>query len=508
VTVRTAAAGTPSASALGAPAWLLAFVAALTLARLAAAAAIPLTEDEAYYRLWAASLQLGYYDHPPMIAWWIRTGLTLAGDSPLGVRLIPTLAAGLTGLLVFDLAARLGAGRASAARAAVWFNATLLIGLGGQIATPDVAATPFWVATLCCLARTGKGRDAGWWLAAGATAGLACLSKYSALFMAPGVVIWLVMTPAGRARLLTPWPWMAALVAGAIFSLNVAWNAGHHWVTFVKQFGRIAPHGLKPQFLAELIVGQALLLNPLITVFAARGLAAAGRAPGRPDQVDGRLILATSLPFAAYLILHSLHDRVQAHWPVPLYPGLAILAAAAAERARGWLAGLRRWAAPAGLTIAGLGLAHLALPATDVHGLADPTGAVRGWPDFARAVNRVRDRQGAAWIGTLSYGVTAQLDAAGADAPVVELAERDRYLPNDASWRADVAKPGVVVDLRRRSTQDALAPCFARVTPLGELVRGSDPDRHSRYAVFRVEGARPDLLTNGCDAALKGTGAR
>jgi hypothetical protein len=40
------------------------------------------------------------------------------------------------------------------------------------------------------------------------------------------------------------------------------------------------------------------------------------------------------------------------------------------------------------------------------------------------------------------------------------------------------------------------------VTPLGEVVRGSDPDRHSRYAVFLVTGARPDLLTRGCASAF------
>ena len=41
----------------------------LTALRLAAAGSIHLTEDEAYYRLRAQHLQLGYLDHPPMIAW-------------------------------------------------------------------------------------------------------------------------------------------------------------------------------------------------------------------------------------------------------------------------------------------------------------------------------------------------------------------------------------------------------------------------------------------------------
>ncbi|MDN8823160.1 hypothetical protein Q0M41_13995, partial [Staphylococcus aureus] len=59
---------------------LTALLGAAVVLRLAAAWEIPLTEDEAYYRLWAGHLQAGYYDHPPMIAWWIRVGTLVAGD--------------------------------------------------------------------------------------------------------------------------------------------------------------------------------------------------------------------------------------------------------------------------------------------------------------------------------------------------------------------------------------------------------------------------------------------
>lgn len=488
----------PGGRADAPPVWLLGFILAITTARLLTAAVIPLTEDEAYYRLWAASVQLGYYDHPPMIAWWIRAGMTLAGDNPLGERLIPSLTSGLTSLLIFDLARRLGAAREIAARASVWFNATLVIGMGGSLATPDAAATPFWVLTLCCLARTGGARDGPWWIGAGLAAGLACLSKYSGLFIAPGVLIWLALTPDGRASLRRPWPWAAAFIAAAVFSLNIAWNAQHHWETFAKQFGRIAPHGFAPQYLIELIVGQFLLLNPLIAIFVVRGLPGAWRAPATPGRIDGRLLAATSAPFAAYLAIHALHDRVQAHWPAPIYPALALIAASEAAAASGWLAGLRRWAAPVGLGLSSLALAHVALPITDIPGLNDPTGAIRGWPVFAKRVDQIRAAQGAAWIGTLSYGATAQLDAMRVSAPVVEITERDRYLPGDGSWRADLDKPGLVVDLARRAKMAALGRCFAQVRPLPGVIRSQGASRHDRYAVFLVTGARPGLLTAGC----------
>ncbi|MDI1364577.1 MAG: glycosyltransferase family 39 protein, partial [bacterium] len=148
----------------------------LTVLRLVAARWIHLTEDEAYYRLWAEHLRFGYYDHPPMIAWWIRLGVTLVGDNPLGVRLAPVLATGLATCFVASLASTLGASPSTALRSAVWYNATTTIGLGGILATPDAPATLFWIVTLWCLARIWAGRSPAWWLAAGLAAGLALLS--------------------------------------------------------------------------------------------------------------------------------------------------------------------------------------------------------------------------------------------------------------------------------------------------------------------------------------------
>ena len=482
--------------------FVLLFVAAVTLARLAFAAVISLTEDEAYYRLWATSLQFGYYDHPPMIAWWIRGGMAIAGDNPLGVRLLPALSSGLTSLLVFDLTKRLGGSERAAARAAVWFNATLLIAAGGFLATPDAAAVPFWTLTVWSLARTTEARPARWWIAAGLFAGLACISKYSALFLAPGVLVWLLLTPGGWKRLQSPWPWVAGLIAAAIFATNVEWNATHHWVSFEKQFGRAAPGRIAPQFMLELIVGQILLLNPAIAWFTARGAGDAWRE--RKATASGAspvLLIAMCAPFVAYLLLHSLHDRVQAHWPAPLYPSLAILAALGAESApaKGIQAGFRRVAAPLGLGLAALVLLHLALPVTDLKGARDPAMEVRGWPSFAAKAEALRQSNHAAWIGTLSYGVAGQLSAQRIIAtPVAELGERDRYPAGEGSWRANLSQPGLVIDLDRRITAADLHRCFANVAPAGELERGNAAEKPVGYAAFVVSGPTRDVLHEGC----------
>lgn len=473
------------------------FLALISMARLIAAWAIPLTEDEAYYRLWAQSLQFGYYDHPPMIAWWIRLGTMLAGDDPLGVRLAPVLATAATSWVVFDIARRLGAGTATAERAAIWYNATLLVAVGGQMATPDAPATLFWALALWCALRAWE--HPRWWLAAGAAAGLGCLSKYSALFLGPGMLLWLVSSADGRTRLKTPWPWSAVVIAAAIFSVNIVWNAEHHWLSFAKQFGRVAPSGLALQHLPGLFLSQFLLLNPLIALYAADGLAKAWRGRAANPGANLFMLLATGAPFAAYLVLHALHDRVQAHWPAPLYPGLAICAAFAAGPVR--LGGRMRriqWGAPAfGLGLGGLALVHLALPQTDLFS-GDPAASLRGWPSFAAELNAVARQQHAAWVGTVSYGLAAQLDDQPAlGVPVIQLAERNRYGPADRSWTVEPGRAGLVLDLTRRLELSDLTACFEHAEPLGFLKRGEDETR-SRYALFRVQGAKRDLLNQGC----------
>src|SRR5690606_33356912 len=49
-----------------------------------------MTEDEAYYWLWSQNLDWGYFDHPPMVAWWISVGYELF-QNELGVRILTAI---------------------------------------------------------------------------------------------------------------------------------------------------------------------------------------------------------------------------------------------------------------------------------------------------------------------------------------------------------------------------------------------------------------------------------
>src|ERR1700685_3260759 len=305
-------------------------VLALVALRLLGAAWTPLTFDEAYYWMWSKYLAFGYYDHPPMVALVIRLGTMIAGDTEFGVRLVSILLSLPMSFAVYRTAAILCGGRRVAATATILLNVTMMAAVGTLIVTPDsplLVASSFVVLYLAKVLETGRG---AWWLAVGVAVGAALLSKYTALFFGPAILIWLVCVPKLRRWLLSPWLYLGGFVALLIFSPVLLWNADHHWVSFLKQIGRARIEDFKLGFIGELLPTQVAFATPLVFILGAMGLYAlsARRAGAMAARV---LINATFWTIVAYFIWHSLHARVEANWFAPVYPAFAIAAAVAAN---------------------------------------------------------------------------------------------------------------------------------------------------------------------------------
>src|ERR1700748_2849967 len=255
---------------------------ALGALRLVAAAYTPLTFDEAYYWMWSKSLAGGYYDHPPMVAFVIRLGTLIAGDTELGVRLVSILLALPMSFAVYRTAEILFGGQRVAATATILLNVTLMAAVGTIIVTPDaplLVAASFVLFFLAKVLETGRG---AWWLAVGAAVGAALLSKYTAMFFGPAILIWLVAVPKLRRWFASPWPYLGGLVALAIFAPVILWNADHHWVSFIKQIGRARIEDFRPAFIAELIPTQIAFATPLVWILGAMGLCALFRRDNAP----------------------------------------------------------------------------------------------------------------------------------------------------------------------------------------------------------------------------------
>jgi 4-amino-4-deoxy-L-arabinose transferase-like glycosyltransferase len=470
-------------------AWIAALV-ALTLVRLAVAAALPLSPDEAYYWVWSRALAPGYLDHPPMVALWIRAGTWLAGEGAFGIRLLGPLAIALGSVLLADAGERLFPGRRAGLVAATLLNATLLLGGGAVTMTPDTPLLFFWVAALWALVRLVRDRRGAWLLAVGLFAGLALDSKYTAVFLGLGVLLWLLIVPSARASLRTPYPWLAGLVAALLFAPVMAWNASHDWVSFARQGGRTGAWdpARALQFLGELIGGQIGLATPLIFVILAGGVVTTVHRAWRGRDPAWTLLAALTVPPLLVFLQHAFGDRVQGNWPAILYPPAAL--AGSGLTGRFWQR-LRLPAVALGGAITVAVYAQATIGLVPLSPRIDPTALrLAGWPALAGQLAAIAREQGARFVAADDYGVAAKLARTLPPGLAVIGAEQ--------RWRlfdlppADLAgSSGLLVRSMRRDASVDRAP-WAELREIGQASRARDGQEIERFRVYRVIG-RPAL---------------
>ena len=457
-------------------------VAALVALRLVAAAFTPITFDEAYYWMWSKHLAGGYYDHPPMVAFVIRAGTLIAGDTGFGVRLVSILLALPMSYAVWRATEILFGGARVAASAVILLNVTLMAAVGTLIVTPDaplLVASSFVLFFLAKVLQTGRGV---WWLAVGAAAGCALLSKYTAMFFGPAIVIWLAAVPKLRHWLLSPWLYLGGLVALALFAPVIAWNADHQWVSFIKQLGRARIEDFRPAFIAELVPTQFAFATPAVFILGAMGLHAM---VWRRSGAYASRVLVNSMfwTVVAYFIWHSLHARVEANWFAPVYPAFAVAAAVAAHLTpwEGWqksIAGFcARWAAPTGIVL----FALLVVQAdtgllTGYRRDATVRSVGVGWPETAREIEATRVRVGATCVLAPDYGTTSWLTFhLPKGSCVAQQAQRIRWINMGEPDAALLKGKLLYVHDSVPSDKPFLKDHFARVEKVGEAQRKRGP---------------------------------
>jgi 4-amino-4-deoxy-L-arabinose transferase-like glycosyltransferase len=314
---------------------LAALIVATLAARLLFAAALGLGIDESYMVAAGRKLQLSYFDHPP-IAWWLAWGMAhLTGSESAALVRLPFVALfALTTWLMYRVTSALF-GREAGLWAAVVLNLAPVLGVtAGTWVLPDGPLFAALLGALACLvpALRSDGRTAwGWWLAAGACAGLALCSKYLAALSLLGAVGFLATEPASRHWLMRPHPYVAGLVALVIFSPVLIWNAEHGWVSLLFQGGR-AGGSLYPFGPLVAIAGQAAFLLPWIWFpLVWCGVVAARRGP---SDAKRWLLFCLAAPPILLFTLAELRSNRLFHWAAPGYLMLVPLLGEAIARRR------------------------------------------------------------------------------------------------------------------------------------------------------------------------------
>jgi 4-amino-4-deoxy-L-arabinose transferase-like glycosyltransferase len=473
---------------------LLAAVVVLTLLRFAAGAVLPLSADEAYYWLWSRHLAAGYYDHPPLIAFAIRAGTALFGNTAFAIRCAGLALSVAASWAVWQTAKLTLPERPAAAWACLFFNLTLMVAVEAMAATPDapvIAAAAFF---LYFLARVEAGHGGQWWLAAGIAAGIGLLSKYTALFFGAGALVWLLADPRGRRWLLSPWPYAGGLIALLIFLPNLLWNARHDWMTFAFQFGRVDRGPFTLRFLGEFVAAQFGMATPFIFILALFGLFVR----------DGRSRLAAAMiwPAAAYFLFHALHDRVQGNWPSFLFPALALCAADAMFRIypTGWRARLVEFSRKAAVPVAALmlGLVYLqAVTGILPLGRKDPLQRLLafGFAQTANDIVAVAQKHHAVALLTTEYKTTAWLRyyLLKENVAVVPVDEPWRWLMTPSASKALLSQPLLYVANVRQDGVATVAQMFDTVRDCGTVTRSRGNQPIDRYRLYCVSGAKPGV---------------
>jgi len=316
------------------PAWsykyqVLILITVIGILRLTLAFIVELGNDEAYYWLYSQHLKSNYFDHPPMIALWIRTttlNLSLQ-DYPGFIRLGSVISCCIASWFMFKCVSALSNQRAGWF-AACLYNAFFYTGVtAGIFVWPDAPQMLFWTWSLYLVVLiTLHEHTWKYWILFGVISGLCIMSKIHGLF------IWIGF---GCYTLFYKRNWLTniRLYAAVLISISIClpilfWNIHYNFLTYRFNGPRIDIENSSLNWLYFLneIYGQVFKNNPLNFVFIISGLLAFYRL--HIERLPALIIFNfTGILLASVLLIISLFKPTLPHWSGPVYVTLLPLAA-------------------------------------------------------------------------------------------------------------------------------------------------------------------------------------
>lgn len=226
--------------------------------------AMGLMPQDAYYYFYGEHPALSYYDHPPAIAWLLKAFTAILGNKAYAVKLADSVTTLGTMIAFYHLSLHF-LSRHRAANAFVVLFSTLMVTILSLVSTPDVPLMLFWTLSLLFLYRAVFLEKKAYWLLAGVMMGLAFDSKYTAVFLPAGLLLFLITSTHYRKWLLSPWLWSALLLMMLASSPVIIWNIQHDMASFrFQSTGRAGGIEVRPLDVLGVIGHQAAILMPVL----------------------------------------------------------------------------------------------------------------------------------------------------------------------------------------------------------------------------------------------------
>jgi len=281
-----------------------------TLLNAIQASTLELQGDEAYYWLYSRYLDWGYFDHPPMVALFIRIGDSIMHNE-FGLRMLTVLASSVSIYLLWLILKKYAV---DAVAFVLIISGVFIFHIYGFTTTPDAPLFLFTVLFYFFYQRYIK--EDKLWLAlvlALIIAGL-LYSKYN------GVLV-IGFTLLANLKLLKRWSfWVIVILALALYAPHIVWQVQHGYPSVnYHLFERSADHY---SFLNTFsyIPGQLLMAGPLIGWFLFYKAFTV-----RIKDAFIRCLLVNCVGTFIFFLISSAKGEVQPQWTFILFAPLVML---------------------------------------------------------------------------------------------------------------------------------------------------------------------------------------
>jgi len=299
--------------------WLNMAILISLLIRVAVAYSIPLTGDEAYFITWGKNLDYGYYDHPPMVGWFLSLML-LFSDATLWLRLPGILMFTFMGLVIFRLLKPVDETKALLAAVLFLFAPLNLLSV---LITTDTPLILFSFISAVYFYKAQQDDQFSHYFLAGVFLGLAFYSKFFAGLLGLAYFFYIVLFIRLQRGYKPYFGIVMVLVgAGVFIFLNLLWNYNNCWNNYLFN---LVNRTTDAQFSLTTIGGYLLLLIYLITPpFIWYGFKQSKH--NFKEFIHKPLGVFLGLfviPLALFLLL-SLFKKIGLHWLLSFYPFLFV----------------------------------------------------------------------------------------------------------------------------------------------------------------------------------------
>lgn len=156
--------------------------------------------------------------------------------------------------------------------------------------------------------------------------GLAFDSKYTAVFLPAGMLLFLFLSATHRKYLLSIWPWLSCLIMVLVSSPVIIWNVQNHFASFAFQSSKrmqdAAALNFKPQLFFGFLGHQLALLIPIVfiaVIVSVVKLTSKYVSKKLEITASGIFLLSFFLPiFLTFLLLSPIY-WVKINWMIPSY---------------------------------------------------------------------------------------------------------------------------------------------------------------------------------------------